>query len=55
LDVIGSRIIEAERKRKGLLSLEETGRPPDHIQLAAERGVGVIEIDQIDLKRIALG
>lgn len=55
IDVVGAGVIEAERKKRGLMSLKESGRAPDHIELAAKKGVGVADLKQIDLKKISLG
>ena len=55
LDTVGRRIIENERKIHGLPSLEEAGRPVDHIELTAEKGVGTCKLGEIELKKIRLG
>jgi len=54
LDTVGRRVIETERKKRGLPSLQETGRPIDHIELSAAQGVGTCKPDKIDLKKIQL-
>ena len=41
LDRLGADIIEAQRRAKGLPSLEEDGRAPKYIDTAAKLGVGV--------------
>ncbi len=54
LDTVGFQVIEKKRKEKGLPSFKEAGRPVDHIELAAKKGLGVSNIDQIKLERIQL-
>ncbi len=60
LDAVGYRVIDAKRVEKGLLPLKETpgfhggGRPVDHIDLAAEKGVGICDLKRIRLERIDL-
>jgi uncharacterized protein (DUF362 family) len=41
LDVAGARLIEEERRRRGLPSLAEAGREPRYLALATARGLGV--------------
>jgi len=55
LDAVGFRVIDDKRKAEGLLPLKVTGRPCDHIELAAAKGVGVADFDRIKLERITLG
>ena len=43
LDNVGAKVIEAERKKRKLPSLKAVGRSPEHIALAAKRGVGKVE------------
>lgn len=52
LDTVGRRVIENKRKEQRLPALEETGRPNDHIELAAEKGVGICRFDRIELKKM---
>ncbi|MBI5477372.1 MAG: DUF362 domain-containing protein [Deltaproteobacteria bacterium] len=40
LDAVGARLVEEERRRRGLPSLAETGREPSYISVAASRGLG---------------
>jgi len=54
LDAVGFKVIEKKRKEKGLPSFEEAGRPIDHIEMAAEKGVGISNLDQIAIKSIHL-
>lgn len=54
LDAIGFRVIEAKREEKGLPSLKQTGRPIDHIELAAKKGVGTDNLNRIKLEKINL-
>jgi uncharacterized protein (DUF362 family) len=54
LDTIGFQVIEAKRKEKGLPPLNQTGRPTDHIELAAKKGVGINNLNRIKLEKINL-
>lgn len=47
LDTVGYRVIQDKRREEGLPSLEATGRPTDHIALAAKKGVGVNDLNRI--------
>jgi len=55
LDSLGAEHIEARRKQAGLPSLQADGRAPNHIRLAAEKGLGTDDRKRIDLEKIALG
>ena len=55
LDAVGYRAIDDKRKAEGMVPLRETGRPCDHIELAAAKGVGVADLGRIKVERIALG
>jgi uncharacterized protein (DUF362 family) len=48
IDRTGCHIIEEQRKATGLQSLAETGRPPQHIQTAAQRGLGISDMNKIN-------
>jgi len=54
LDSIGAKVIEAERKKRGLASLTAAGRPPEHIALAAKRGLGTAAAERIEVVRVTL-
>ena len=49
-DTVGWRLIEAQRKLKGLPPLEAVGRPPKQIASAATRGLGTNDPQQIDVQ-----
>jgi len=49
IDRIGERLIEEERKKKGLPFLKQIGREPIHIATAAKRGLGTGNLDKIEL------
>jgi hypothetical protein len=49
-DAVGARIIEEERKRRGMPSLAQAGRPPAYLQVAQERGVGISDLSKIEQK-----
>jgi uncharacterized protein (DUF362 family) len=55
LDAVGRRVIDEKRKAEGLPSIAETGRPWDHIELAAQKGLGTDDLGKIRVDRIALG
>jgi len=55
MDTVGRRAIEEKRKSEGLPSIAETGRPCDHIELAAQKGLGTNDLEKIRLDRIVLG
>ncbi len=48
VDQVGCQIIEEQRKIKGLPALEESGRPPRHIQTAAQRNLGTADLQKIE-------
>jgi hypothetical protein len=54
LDAVGLKVIETERKYRAHRTLKEEGRPIDHIELAAKKGVGVSDLDRIKLEKIEL-
>jgi uncharacterized protein (DUF362 family) len=55
LDSIGLKGIQAERKYRAYRTLQEEGRPIDHIDLAAKKGVGMSDLERIALEKIKLG
>lgn len=55
LDALGHKVIAAERKAQGVPSLEMAGRFPDHIQMAADKGVGVADLNKVRINKIKLG
>jgi uncharacterized protein (DUF362 family) len=55
VDSLGAKVIEAERRAKKLPSLKADGRPPDHIALAADRGIGNDNPKRIELIEVELG
>jgi len=54
LDAVGRAVLEAERKQRGLPTLAASGRPADHIELAAKKGLGVGDLSQINIKKVPL-
>lgn len=60
LDAVGFRIIDEERIRRGLPRLAETPgyyagmRPVDHIELAAKKGLGISNLEYINVKQVRL-
>jgi hypothetical protein len=54
LDAVGLKVIQNERRSRAHRTLEEEGRPIDHIELAAKKGVGVCDLDRIKLEKIEL-
>ncbi len=55
LDAVGRAAIDTKRKQEGLVPIKETGRAWDHIELAAQKGLGVADPDRIKIERIGLG
>lgn len=55
LDAVGFSLIDRERKFRALPSLEEEGRPIDHIALAAKKGLGVSDLNRIKVEKIKMG
>jgi uncharacterized protein (DUF362 family) len=49
LDRIAAAMIEDERKQQGLPTLKEAGRDPVHIATAARKGLGIDDINRIEL------
>jgi len=54
LDTVGTRVIEEERKSRGIQSLSEVGRPPRYIRRAAELGIGVHDWNDISLRAVTI-
>ncbi len=52
LDAVGARIIEDKRREMGLPSLAQVGRPPKHIATAGKMGLGVDNLEEIEIVRI---
>jgi len=55
LDAVGFRVINAKRRTEGIPPLEETGRPLDHISLAAKLGLGIDDPEKIRVVKVDLG
>ena len=55
LDAVGRAAIDAKRKQEGLVPIRETGRAWDHIELAAEKGLGIADLERIRIERVKLG
>lgn len=55
LDTLGLNTIQTERRSRAYRTFEEEGRPIDHIELAAKKGVGVNDLDRIKVEKIELG
>jgi uncharacterized protein (DUF362 family) len=47
-DQVGCQIIEDQRKTMGLQSLAALNRAPKHIQTAAQRGLGIADVNKIN-------
>jgi uncharacterized protein (DUF362 family) len=54
LDVVGLGVIQRERRSRAYRTLAQEGRPMDHIELAAKKGVGVSDLRRIALEKIEL-
>ena len=48
LDAVGADIIEAQRRERGLKPVAEDGRPFRYIATAAERGLGIADLNRIE-------
>jgi uncharacterized protein (DUF362 family) len=55
LDAVGFKAIDDKRRAEGIAALRETGRPCDHIELAAARGVGIADLGRIKVERVVIG
>jgi len=49
-DRVGLEIVETMRRNNKLPSLKEAGRPPDYLQTAGEIGLGIADMQKIELK-----
>lgn len=54
LDRIGAQVIDAERLRRGGVSLAKAGRPPRYIEQAANLGLGVFDDNDISLRSVVI-
>jgi uncharacterized protein (DUF362 family) len=54
IDAVGARVIDVQRKRRGLKELGRVGRHPRHIELSAKRGLGTADISRIDVREIEM-
>ena len=52
LDTIGIKLIEDCRSEKGLVSLNEAGRPPVHVATAGKQGLGTSDQNLIDFIKV---
>jgi hypothetical protein len=53
-DAVGARIIAEERERRGMRTLAAEGLEPRYIAMAGERGLGVADLDAIEIELIEL-
>lgn len=54
MDTIGWKVIEDERKSRGLKSLKDAGREPRYIKTAADFGLGVHALSDIRLQSVVI-
>jgi uncharacterized protein (DUF362 family) len=54
LDTVGWGVIDESRKAHGMRTLELSKREPRYIKTAAELGLGVVDLNQIKLKSVAI-
>jgi len=52
LDAVGRKVIDEKRKEQGLSSIRDSGRAWDHIELAADRGLGICDLQRIAVERV---
>jgi hypothetical protein len=50
MDTFGWKVIDDERKARGVKSLKEVGREPRYIQTAADFGLGVGDLNKIKVQ-----
>jgi uncharacterized protein (DUF362 family) len=50
MDTMGVKIVEDERKARGLKTLKEVGRDPRFVRIAGELGLGVNDLNQIRMQ-----
>jgi uncharacterized protein (DUF362 family) len=55
IDAVGLEIIDAKRKEMGIQSVKRSRSRADHIELAAQRGLGESDLDRIKIDKIHLG
>jgi len=54
MDTIGWRVIDEERRRLGLKTLDEAGRTPRYVRTAADLGLGVHDLDRIRMTSVEI-
>lgn len=52
LDAVGWAEVDRLRRDKGLPSLKSAGREPSYIRIAAELGLGVVDLDRIHVREV---
>lgn len=52
LDAVGWAEVDRIRRDKGLPSLKSAGREPSYIHIAAELGLGVVDLDRIHVREV---
>lgn len=50
MDTLGTKIVEDERKARGVKSLTEAGRAPRYVRTAGELGLGIHDLNRIALR-----
>jgi uncharacterized protein (DUF362 family) len=50
MDTIGVKVVEDERKARGLKSLKDVGRDPRFVRIAGELGLGIHDLNQIRMQ-----
>src|SRR6185436_14754387 len=54
LDTVGWKVIDDERKAHGLRSLKDSRREPRYVTTAGEFGLGVRDLNKIDLRTVEI-
>lgn len=54
MDTIGAQLVDKARTDHGLPTLAAAGRPPAYIKTAADLGLGIADINQIQLREFAI-
>jgi uncharacterized protein (DUF362 family) len=54
VDRIGGKVIDAKRKVKGLPTLADSGKPYKHVETAGRMGIGISDLDKIDVQELSV-
>lgn len=54
MDAYGNKVVEDERKKRGLKTLKQAKREPRYLKTASELGLGEYDLNRIRLKEVAI-